>query len=63
MTDPRDPRQRAADELELACLRAFIAGMRWLSPRDFQRYKRLEERERENALLDKILSTVKGPQL
>ncbi len=51
-------RERAAVELELACLRAFIAGMRWLSPRDFARYKRLEEREREFAMLDRIAAKV-----
>lgn len=53
MTDA--DRERQAVELELACLRAFIhSGPRWLSPRDFKRYKRLEEREREYAIADAI---------
>jgi hypothetical protein len=47
--------ERRLVELELECLRAFIhSGPRWLSPADFKRYKRLEEREREYQIHDAI---------
>lgn len=64
---PRQPvndaeRERQAVELELACLRAYIhANRRWLSPAEFKRYKRLEEREREYAIHDAIINRRNEP--